>query len=463
MIFRILYCFLQGVLFTLLICIVCPELLSAQTSSLNKINTGTSKVDSIVRPLQANLYVLSIGTKSDLNYPQQDARAFARLFSNQAGKGKLFRHVRIDTLIGPAATGNNILKVLTGLTTTLSGKNDVLIIFISGHAMVSEYGVELIGSRSETPGSKSRINFTNDILARLKGFDCKKIIFIDACHSGGIAGRKSSGKSGVSEAINELIHSPNALAIFSSCSAREDSFENKSWGHGVFTQALIEGLQKGKADINKKGIIYIDDLFNYVRTRVPQLLKKTDQLDSEGNPAEQHPTGQNQIGNIPFYLNIKNTASQTSHNAHAESSISVRTYFKISPDMRKIPLQTWEEKASRFLQTYFGDRYHNCALLTSQNPPTEILKHVKGYVTHTYWENVQVKLDNIQVSGNHLMIQCSIDGQYVKLTTTGITEAAFDRSCLLEKDYRDEMQNLGISLIDSFYNSLHYKPCLKAP
>jgi hypothetical protein len=131
--------------------------------------------------------------------------------------------------------------------------------------------------------------------------------------------------------------------------------------------------------------------------------------------------------------------------------------------MKKYTLAVWEEKASRFLETYFKDLYRKDARLTSVNPPVETLTHVKGYVTTSagYWENVQVTLDNIQLVEDKLMIQCSMDGEYVKLETPYITEDAFDRPFSLEKDYNSEMNSLCLEIINAFDKFLKTNPCSK--
>jgi len=40
-------------------------------------------------------------------------------------------------------------------------------------------------------------------------------------------------------------------------------------GHGVFTYYLLEGL-RGKADLNRDGVIKVDELYTYVSKGVPE-------------------------------------------------------------------------------------------------------------------------------------------------------------------------------------------------
>lgn len=65
--------------------------------------------------------------------------------------------------------------------------------------------------------------------------------------------------------------------VFGTGSPNDVCAESKRLGHGVFTYYLLEGL-RGKADLDKDGVITVDEAFLYVSRQVPQA---TDQ--------EQHP------------------------------------------------------------------------------------------------------------------------------------------------------------------------------
>ncbi len=59
------------------------------------------------------------------------------------------------------------------------------------------------------------------------------------------------------------------------------SLEHPDWGHGAFTKALIEALEKGQADYSKDGMINLREMDLYIAERVEVLTK-----------GEQHPTTQ---------------------------------------------------------------------------------------------------------------------------------------------------------------------------
>ena len=53
---------------------------------------------------------------------------------------------------------------------------------------------------------------------------------------------------------------------------REPSLENNANRQGSFTLALVEGLS-GKADTNKDGAVYLNELDSYISDRVKELTR----------------------------------------------------------------------------------------------------------------------------------------------------------------------------------------------
>ena len=101
----------------------------------------------------------------------------------------------------------------------------------------------------------------------------KAILFLDTCHanavaSGGVASRSPVDMNSI---INEFARTENGVVTFASSQGRETSEESAAWGHGAFTEALIEGLGEGKADLTHKGAITVSELDYYVVERVKAL------------------------------------------------------------------------------------------------------------------------------------------------------------------------------------------------
>jgi tetratricopeptide (TPR) repeat protein len=273
---------------------------------INKIKIGcgttmSSEITVEYAPQQVALHVLSIGTHSNLQYPEKDAQDFANMFANQVGAGKLFSSVDVQTLTGDSATADNIVDKVTTLAGKSFSQGDIILLFISSHGYMSETGpLKLEDSHfSAVKADRTSVDFDEEILGPLRSVDCKKFVFIDACHSGAIAGQNviTGAKADpfeVNNAINKIINAPSEISIMMSCTGSQTSWEDPAWQNGAFTYALREGLQ-GKASTNDH-VVTIEELCEYIKKRVPELTTQA------GKPAQQ-PTWNGKLGDLSLYSN----------------------------------------------------------------------------------------------------------------------------------------------------------------
>jgi hypothetical protein len=98
------------------------------------------------------------------------------------------------------------------------------------------------------------------------------VVFIDACHSAGVAGpRIVTGRqlerveNNVFNLYASRLYRESGRAVLTSSDVSEVSEEGPSWGggHGVFTWALLEGL-RGAADANGDRVVTAGEAFSYV-------------------------------------------------------------------------------------------------------------------------------------------------------------------------------------------------------
>lgn len=103
------------------------------------------------------------------------------------------------------------------------------------------------------------------------------VVFLDACHSGGIGGLRDTAEvSPLSTRSIEVMFSNQpptqankSIYILTSCGENEKSLEEpQQLRQGVFTHWLVQGLD-GAADANADAIISMDELFQFVETQVP--------------------------------------------------------------------------------------------------------------------------------------------------------------------------------------------------
>ncbi len=267
-------------------------------------------------PDRPNLHVMVVGPENvGLKYNTQDALDFAGLMEAQRGRN-YFNKVFIDTLVTAEETSTINLKIaflqLLKRYRSISdarqiAPNDVLVVFISSHGLLVGNGglrrFKIMASdyNPEFP-EVTTVDYEDIILKTLQQIDCKKLIFIDACHSG--AGLKN--EVGLSNVLLELNQSQPGLLTFSSSGKDESSYENKRWENGAFTRAIEEAFsgegyrdERGMnipvrvTEINGYRLLSMADLYEYLSLRVPYLVnelgedlrqtpeKKTDQPDLE--------------------------------------------------------------------------------------------------------------------------------------------------------------------------------------
>ena len=117
--------------------------------------------------------------------------------------------------------------------------------------------------------------------------NCKKLLFVDACHSGGAGAIKGSKYTLDPAEVQSYLYrynlTPNGLIKISSCREAEVSFENEKWKNGAFTEGIIRGLGRGEADRNKNKVITVNELYAYLKKQVPSLVRSLNQ-DYNQNP-----------------------------------------------------------------------------------------------------------------------------------------------------------------------------------
>lgn len=252
-----------------------------------------------IDPFKPNLYILSIGVSDfedksvDLTFAHTDAQAIAKKFRTQ--KGQLFNEVQVKELVNEDATLVNIKTAISWLERQATQK-DMILIFLSSHGALDNKGnLYILPTDFDARNLFATALNIRDLTEGMNGTPCKKLIFLDACHSGQsgydlleFASIKSANLNNV---VEEFINKEPGVTVMTSSSGKEFSYENPRWGHGAFTKAILEGLN-GEADFNKDEVINLMELNLYVTERVKRL---TD--------GRQHPfTPINLFGDIPLFI-----------------------------------------------------------------------------------------------------------------------------------------------------------------
>ncbi|GAA0891561.1 hypothetical protein GCM10009122_12400 [Fulvivirga kasyanovii] len=242
----------------------------------------------------SSLYILSVGINKyknaayNLNYAHPDAKAFTKKIIENSSK--MFKSIRKTEIYDTEATKENIIKGFESIISQAQPE-DVFVFYYAGHGTLdmdndNEYYLvptditKLYGDPAQLQEKGISATDLKNYLSQVKSQ--KQLILMDACHSGG-AVKSINVRAAASEekAIVQLARSSGVVMIASS-GTQQFASEFEVLQHGVFTYALLEGLD-GKADSGDDKIT-VNELKIYMEERVPEL------SDEYGGQA-QYPTG----------------------------------------------------------------------------------------------------------------------------------------------------------------------------
>jgi helicase len=123
------------------------------------------------------------------------------------------------------------------------------------------------------------------------------VAFLDACYSGAArGGRTFSSKltraGNIDDLFLERLTRSKGRAIVTASRTNEVSLELPELGHGIFSYYLVNGL-KGAADLNRDGIVSLQELYEYVEQQVS--------MKSRSVGGNQHPVMKGELeGALPL-------------------------------------------------------------------------------------------------------------------------------------------------------------------
>lgn len=199
----------------------------------------------------ARTYLVSVGiadysgfpTKiNNLRLPAKDAQTIVNLYSKNGS-------VDYALLLNERATKDRIVRAIKKVF-NMAGENDIVVFFFSGHGYSGGFCAY---------DGKIGYDAIRDAMA---GSKCKnKMMFVDACRSGGMRVDKNHAMDAVAAAKKANV------MLFLSSRNNEDSIERRDMQNGFFTTYLQKGL-RGNADKNRDRIITAKELFDFVSSGV---------------------------------------------------------------------------------------------------------------------------------------------------------------------------------------------------
>jgi len=238
-----------------------------------------------------NIYAIVIGIGdyqdpgiSKLKYTHADAKAFAELLIDPDRCG--IPKDQIKVLLDEEANCYNIKDSISDWLFQNAAEDSTAIIFFAGHGgsepsrrsggadASDKYLLPWDTKLKNLYASAISCLTFNDLLDRVH--IKRKVIFMDACYSGGVAKAGSRDLNIIENPYSTL--EGQGTVVVAASQPNQKSWEIESYGHGIFTYHLLEAL-KGEADLDKNGEITIWEVIEYLKKTVPksasQLVKET--------------------------------------------------------------------------------------------------------------------------------------------------------------------------------------------
>ena len=249
------------------------------------------------------LYLITIGVskykdnRMNLQFASKDAGDIVTLFNQN---NKQFSSIQSFNFIDEKATKENILSVKGKL---MAGKpDDIVMLMVSSHGLldaeldyfIATHDVDFTNPSARGLAYSALENILDGIPQR------KKILFMDACHSGEVdkeevqlskntstensgnlmfrafpgSDIKKIGLENSFELMKEMfadLRRGSGATVISSAGGAEYAIEGSEWNNGVFTFCLIKGLKEMQADLNKDGEVRLSEIEEYLQKQVPEL------------------------------------------------------------------------------------------------------------------------------------------------------------------------------------------------
>lgn len=254
-------------------------------------------------PVASDLYLLSINVSdylsdNDLQYARKDGQDLVALYGGR--QAPFYNEVHIDTLFDRHATLERILKLKDKLMQTRP--EDRVVLFVSGHGLLDDdFNFYFATYDTDFTHPAGRGISYDQIEWLLDGIPARrKLLLIDACHSGEVdreelAGPEAAplaenvvttfeGAKGVGSITTSSVGLQNSFELMQQLfanlnrgsgavvisAAAGDSFalESDEWQNGVFTYAILNGLKNLQADADGDEQITVSELRSYVYAKV---------------------------------------------------------------------------------------------------------------------------------------------------------------------------------------------------
>lgn len=154
-------------------------------------------------------------------------------------------------------------------------KDDLVLLYFSGHGIKDDSGRLFLTNHLTRKNDKGELIKTSAVAASMvhdvmeNSRSRRQVIVLDCCFSGAfVEGMRAKDDDGLD--INNQLGG-EGRAVLTSSTATQYSFEQKGSDLSIYTHFIVEGIEKGTADIDKDGVITVDELHEYARNKVQEI------------------------------------------------------------------------------------------------------------------------------------------------------------------------------------------------
>lgn len=152
-------------------------------------------------------------------------------------------------------------------------KDDLVLFYFSGHGITDDNYELYLPTKSTGKEDFEAMSVAGSFLKKQAEnyYVKRKIIILDACYSGSVNNEWRSKT--ISIDLKQFL-GKEGLAVLSSSSATQVSFEQQGASLSLYTQYLVEGIETGAATQNDDNIIYVRELHDYAKKKVQEVKPK---------------------------------------------------------------------------------------------------------------------------------------------------------------------------------------------
>lgn len=153
-------------------------------------------------------------------------------------------------------------------------RDDLLLLYFSGHGLINDDGNFYFSTSSTKKKNASFLpylavaaSYVHECMKKSKSK--RKVVILDSCFSGAFSQGMTAKGGG---AINIGQHlGGQGTAILTASTSTQYAYEEEGSEFGIYTRYLVDGIKTGAADKDGDGSISIDELHEYVSSKVQEV------------------------------------------------------------------------------------------------------------------------------------------------------------------------------------------------